>query len=106
MLPRPADRPIPPGDFNVGLEEQGGRIIVATSPTPSGGATKPSLLLRTAMNWKPNAARLGLAFALAMMMNPLPTAIGRTASAIVGRPSEHDFSIKAALPQLRIRDIM
>src|SRR5690349_17800227 len=71
---------------------------------PHGGTTKPSLLLRTAMNWKPYAARLGLAFALALMMNPLPTARVRTA--IAGRPNAPDFSPQPALPQLRIRDIM
>jgi protein-disulfide isomerase len=73
---------------------------------PSGGVTKPSLLLMTAMNWKPLAVRLVLAFALAMIMNPSPATTGRTAKAIVREPARLDFGTPSALPQLRIRDIM
>jgi protein-disulfide isomerase len=72
----------------------------------SGGVTKPSLLLMTAMNWKPPAVRLVLAFALAMIMNPSPAATGRTAKTIVRMPTGLDFGTPSALPQLRIRDIM
>src|SRR6516164_7020859 len=51
----------------------------------------------TAMNWKPLAVRLVLAFTLVMMMSFLPVATEQIRNAAAPRPTR---------PELRIRDIM